>query len=128
MSNCEPQRQTSLELARLDRFRQAKVTEVHILRSEVAGILDHLCAQTGDPAYARAARTLFQQSPGRRPIDDRRAVQDAEELFKQGKARSRHDARMQVASSLAPYGTWREWCSIAERLRKKSADEQKVST
>src|SRR4051812_43375661 len=102
MSIFEEHQLVSPELERLERFKQAKVTQTHLLRSEVAGILDHLCAQTGDPAYARAARTIFQQPPGRRPIDDRKAIQDAEELFREGKARSLHDARMQVASSLVP--------------------------
>lgn len=83
---------------------------------EVAVLLEKLAADTGDPAFARAARAIFQVSPGRPAVNDAAAIAEAEEIFESGRARSLNAAFMQVAAAVSPYGNLR---SVAERLRRK---------
>lgn len=83
----------------------------------VAAALDRLAAQTGDPAYARAAKALLAlPSPGREPIDDALALAEAREILARNPGMSRWSALLLVARRLGPLGKER---STAERLRRK---------
>lgn len=50
-------------------------------RSELAGILDHCFAVTGDPAWRNAANALRHEIGGRPPIDDSSAIAEALQLL-----------------------------------------------
>jgi hypothetical protein len=83
----------------------------------VAVELEKLAAASGNAAFARAARALFQQtSTGRPAINDRRAIEEAVALFREGNARSMNAAFRQVAAAVHGFSNVR---SVAERLRQK---------
>ena len=91
----------------------------------MAAALRALSEATGEPAFCRAERALFQQPAGRPAINDAQAVAEAVDLFERGEARSLSDAFNQVARAKAPYGNRR---SVAEWFRRNHARQQKVST
>lgn len=93
--------------------------------SDVCLVLDELAARTGEPALRRAANALRQESPGRRALNDRRAIAEAESLFACGKAKTMRAAFTMVARTIrGPART----SSIAERLRRKWAASKKGAT
>lgn len=87
----------------------------------MAGELQRLSkAQLGPmakAAFGRAHRALYQQSAGRRPTNDRRLLQDAEQLLAMGLAKSENDALAKVAGTIAT--DQRSLMTTIERLRRK---------
>lgn len=88
-------------------------------RTDVAEILERLAKQTGDAAFSRAARALFQETgPGRAAKNDRAALSEIAWLLQNGEARTFNRAAHHVGRSLgierAKIG------SFVERLRRKS--------
>ncbi|BBC00201.1 hypothetical protein BE61_56570 [Bradyrhizobium elkanii USDA 61] len=87
----------------------------------VAAELERLADCSPDPAakaaFLRASRALFQQHPGRRPKNDRRLLDEVENLLAAGLARSEHDALQRVAATIAT--DHRSLRSIVERLRRR---------
>lgn len=93
--------------------------------AEVARELERLAETTGNIAFARAARALFQvEPPGRPAINDAAAIAEAVALFKSGQATSLHKAFLRVARAIDGYADPR---SVAERLRRKF-NAQKISS
>lgn len=90
--------------------------------AEVAAWLDDLAARTGNPAYRRAGAALRQPTPGRTPIDDKRALVEVRHLLATGLARTEARACLMVARTLHPTGSAK---SIAERLRRKLRGQEK---
>lgn len=83
----------------------------------VAAALDRLAVQTGDPAYARAAKALLAPvSPGRTPEDDRLPLAEVKDLMARGKAKTKWQACCMVARRLGPIG---HDVSTAKRLQRK---------
>lgn len=83
----------------------------------VAVELQRLAEETGDAAFLRAARALLQERPGRRPIDDGKALGEVRWLVDTGAAGSLYAACRMVARAM---GTpRRRERSVAERLRRK---------
>ncbi len=104
-------------------FQGADRAEASPTRADVADYLNDLARRTGDRAFHRTARTLFQsQSAGRPTIDDRAAIAEAEALYATGKARSMWAAFIRVARSRYPS---RRPKSVAERLQKKWRAQKK---
>lgn len=91
--------------------------------SEVAAELDRLAAQTGDPAYSKAARALLWDVPGRRPVNDDSAIEEAQWLMQSGAAKSLNAALRQVAKTRNSGASIR---SVVERLRRKIAARRKI--
>lgn len=92
---------------------------------EAAEALQSMAEETGDKAYARAARTLHQLTGGRPPIDDSKAIAEAVNLYETGAVPSMNRAFGRVARGLNPYGNRR---ATAERLRRKCPPMNKAST
>lgn len=86
--------------------------------AEVAAELERLADATGESAYRRAARALYQQPAGRPPVDDRNALAEVRWLISTGKVASTHAALLQVARAICGRNSIR---ATAERLRKKLA-------
>lgn len=121
-----------------DLLRSAKVGAIHPMNAfwrekdeappsldDVAAALEDLATRTGEIAFERAARALYQSSPGRKAVDDRAALAEVRWLLETGEARSLNDALRMVAKSLRGSGNIR---SVAERLRRKWLQTQISST
>lgn len=93
--------------------------------ADVAAELERLAAETGDPAYSRAARALFWDTPGRRPINDAAAIAEAQWLVRTGGTKSLNAALRQIAKT---FRTDVPIKSIVERLRRKVAISRKISS
>ncbi|KFG71041.1 hypothetical protein [Microvirga sp. BSC39] len=128
LSNPENDRLPPACLERLERLKHCRVTDVHFIKSTLAGVLEDLCEPTGDRDFARAGRDLYQQPAGRPAVDDSKAIEEALFLFEQGEAPTLNNAFMRVAGRLVGYSDRRRMRSTAERLRKKYAQMQKAST
>lgn len=93
--------------------------------ADLCDALEVLALESGNPAFSRAARALYQQDGGRPSIDDRMAIAEARELLSTGKAKSVAQALAMVAKARSPAGDERAVRSMAERLRRKIALEKK---
>jgi hypothetical protein len=89
--------------------------------AEIAALLDRLAEESGDvatkAAFRRASRALFQQPGGRRPTNDRKLLQEVDNLIAAGVAKSEHNAITKVAGTVAV--DCRSLRNIMERLRRK---------
>lgn len=70
------------------------------LREALASVLDVLSAGMGDPRFASAAALLRGGLPGRKSIDDSRALAVMERLIESKTSRSVENAAMSVAVTL----------------------------
>jgi hypothetical protein len=86
------------------------------LRENLAAMLADFHRTTGDGRYARAASALMGSRPGRRPIDDTKALEHARSLLAAGLADSPHEASTMVAK-LSP--TFQSVDSTRDRIRRK---------
>lgn len=91
--------------------------------AEVYDALEALSAETGQKAFSRAARALYQQQGGRPRYDDRMAIAEVEDLLASGRAKTLHQALMLVARARGPAGCEK---STTERLRRKFRATRKI--
>lgn len=96
---------------------QPSADDARALRGIALNFLTALHDETGDPDIARAAAALVRPRGGRPPKDDSSPLAEAVAIYRSGRTKSAHEARMIVASALAV--TERGVMTIAERLRRK---------
>lgn len=95
--------------------RSTTVQRVPTLK-EVSDALREWFEISGDPAFLRAERALWQQQPGRPKIDDNWAIYQAEELIVEGCAKSLNGALSILARATVAV---EERKAFIERLRRK---------
>lgn len=104
--------------------RRLKLPGIAPSLSDLAADLERWAEETGNGAYLRAARALWQQPAGRPAIDDRQAIAEVNSHLETGRAQSLSQACMLVAQAIGPLGQER---STAERLRRKINPRKRLS-
>ena len=97
--------------------RPAGIDAVAIVAIDLQRLSESSLPPDTRAAFRRAVRALFQQSAGRRPTNDRRLLQDVEQLLSMGLAKSENDALVKVASTIAT--DYQSLRTMVERLRRK---------
>lgn len=101
-----------------DKASRARPVSAHRVPTleEVSDALRNWFELSGNPAFQRAERALWQQQPGRPEIDDGWAIYQAQELITEGCAKSLNEALGILARASVPTA---ERKAFIERLRRK---------
>lgn len=92
-------------------------TTVPAVAAELVRLVESVSDPATKAAFSRAHRALFQQPGGKPPKNDRKLLQEVDDLMAAGLAKSEHDAITKVAGTIAVDG--RSLRAVMERLRRK---------
>lgn len=98
-------------------MKEILATSVPAVAAELVRLVECASDPATKAAFSRAHRALFQQPGGRRPTNDRKLLQEVDDLIAAGVAKSEHDAITKVAGTVAI--DVQSLRAVMERLRRK---------